>query len=85
MNKDPDSSSLDPTILIDMVNWKMPYGRFKGRLICDLPIEYLIWIKKKGGFPKGRLGVLMAEVHEMKYNDLYNLIWDLKKRYNKKK
>ena len=68
-----------------MVNWEMPFGRFKGRLICDLPIEYLIWIREKGGFPKGRLGVLMAEVYEMKYNDLYDLIRELKKRYYRRR
>ena len=74
----------DPTILVDIVNWRMPYGRFKDRLVCDLPIEYLIWMKQRGGFPKGRLGVLLAEVYEMKYNDLYDLIGELKKRYQRK-
>lgn len=72
----------DPTILIDMVNTRMPFGKFKGRLVCDLPIEYLIWLKKRDGFPKGRLGELMANVYEMKYNDLYGLIAELKRRYS---
>ena len=72
----------DPSILIDMVNWRMPFGRFKGRLICDLPIEYLLWMKQRG-FPEGRLGELMANVCEMKYNDLYDLISNLKRKYNK--
>ena len=74
----------DPSILIDIVNVSMPYGKFKGKLICDLPIEYLIWMKQKEAMPKGRLGQLMEEVYEMKYNDLYNLIWELKKRYGKR-
>ena len=72
----------DPSILIDMVNWRMPFGRFKGRLICDLPIEYLLWMKERG-FPEGRLGVLMANVCEMKYNDLYDLISNIKHNYRK--
>lgn len=72
----------DPSILIDMVNWTMPFGKFKGRLICDLPIEYLLWMKDRG-FPQGRLGILMANVCEMKYNDLYNLIATIKHNYGK--
>lgn len=73
----------DSKILIDIVNWKMPYGKFKGRLICDLPVEYLIWLKQKEALPDGRLGVLLSEVYEMKYNDLYDLLRELKVRYNR--
>jgi uncharacterized protein (DUF3820 family) len=72
----------DPSILIEIVNVRMPFGKFKGRLICDLPIEYLLWMRDRG-FPKGRLGELMANVCEMKYNDLYDLIRTLKYKYGK--
>ena len=72
----------DPTILVDMVNTRMPFGKYKGRLVCDLPLEYLLWMKERE-FPKGRLGVLMANVCEMKYNDLYDLIANLKQHYRK--
>lgn len=72
----------DPSILIEIVNVRMPFGKFKGRLVCDLPIEYLLWMKDRG-FPKGRLGELMANVCEMKYNDLYDLIRTLKCKYGK--
>lgn len=72
----------DPSILIEIVNVRMPFGKFKGRLVCDLPIEYLLWMKDRG-FPKGRLGELMANVCEMKYNDLYDLIRTLKYKYGK--
>jgi uncharacterized protein (DUF3820 family) len=72
----------DPSILIEIVNVRMPFGKFKGRLICDLPIEYLLWMRDRG-FPKGRLGELMANVCEMKYNDLYDLIRTLKYKYSK--
>ena len=64
-----------------MVNTRMPFGKYKGRLISDLPLEYLLWMKERG-FPGGRLGALMANVCEMKYNDLYQMIKDLKNRYH---
>lgn len=60
----------------------MPYGRFKGRKICDLPEEYLLWMKNKG-MPKGRLGELMENVLEMKVNGLYTIIQGLKERYGR--
>lgn len=72
----------DPSILIEIVNVRMPFGKFQGKLICDLPIEYLLWMRDRG-FPNGRLGELMANVCEMKYNDLYDLIRTLKYKYSK--
>lgn len=59
----------------------MPFGRFEGRLLCDLPVSYLEWFVSHGGFPKGRLGELLATVYEIKINGLDEIIWDLKKLY----
>lgn len=73
---------IDTSILTDIVQKRMPFGRFKDYLLCDLPIEYLLWFKQKG-LPKGRLGVLMENVLELKYNDLYHIIAGLKKRYGR--
>ncbi|AJQ95136.1 hypothetical protein YC6258_03100 [Gynuella sunshinyii YC6258] len=48
----------DPENLIKLVRVQMPFGKYSGRLIADLPEEYLLWFEKKD-FPKGQLGELM--------------------------
>jgi Uncharacterized protein conserved in bacteria len=72
-------------ILRQIVNEKMPFGKFSGRLLCDLPVEYLEWFKRKGGFPKGKLGVQLDTVYEIKLNGLENIIYELKKGIGTKK
>ncbi len=52
---------------------KMPFGKYAGRILMDLPEEYLLWFSKKG-FPKGELGHLMAITLEMKINGLERLL-----------
>ncbi len=68
----------DPTILQDLVRIKMPFGKYKDRLICDLPIAYLEWFARKG-FPKGRLGILLETMYEIQLNGLSHLLITLKK------
>ena len=68
----------DITLLTDAVRMKMPVGRFEGRIIADLPISYLEYFKRKGGFPEGRLGQIMETVYEIKINGLDELITKLK-------
>jgi len=51
----------------------MPFGKFKGRRIIDLPEEYLIWFRQKG-FPKGELGRIMQLALELKVNGVEGLI-----------
>ena len=58
----------------------MPFGKYEGRILADLPISNLEWFKRKGGFPKGKLGVLMETVYEIKLNGLEEILWELKKR-----
>jgi uncharacterized protein (DUF3820 family) len=72
----------NPEILKQIVTVKMPFGKFGGRLLCDLPIEYLEWFKRKGDFPKGKLGVQLDTVYEIKLNGLEDIIFELKKRYS---
>jgi len=72
-------SGLDPKILVEAVKLKMPFGRFEGTLVSDLPVSYLEWFKRKGGFPKGRLGVIMETVFEIKINGLDEILTELKK------
>lgn len=56
----------------------MPYGRFKGRLLCDLPVSYLEWFNRNG-FPKDKLGMLLQTIYEIKMNGLEYLLEPLKK------
>jgi uncharacterized protein (DUF3820 family) len=58
---------------------QMPYGRFKGRILCDLPVSYLEWFNRKG-FPKDKLGILLQTIYEIKMNGLEDLLVPLKKR-----
>jgi uncharacterized protein (DUF3820 family) len=71
----------NPQILKDIVRTKMPFGRFEGRLVCDLPVSYLEWFVRKGGFPKGKLGILLETVYEIKLNGLEEIIQKLKKQF----
>ncbi|WP_443937208.1 DUF3820 family protein [Pedobacter sp. MW01-1-1] len=68
---------MDPSLLLDLVNMQMPYGKYKGYLICNLPESYLLWYKDKG-FPKGKLGSLMATMFEIRVNGLEYLLTPLK-------
>ena len=65
-------------ILLSLVETKMPFGRFKNNLLCDLPISYLEWFKRKGGFPKGKLGMQLETVYEIKLNGLDEILMRLK-------
>lgn len=51
----------------------MPFGKFSGRRVIDLPEEYLLWFRQKG-FPKGELGRIMQLALELKINGLEGLI-----------
>jgi uncharacterized protein len=68
----------DHSILTDIVKTKMPFGKYKGVLICDLPVSYLEWFKSKG-FPGGRLGMLLSTTYEIKLNGLGEILVQLKK------
>ena len=59
--------------LIDLAKMKMPFGKYKGTFLIDLPEHYIVWYKNKG-FPKGKLGQQMHLVYELQLNGLENLI-----------
>ncbi len=59
--------------LLKLANSKMPFGKFQGRYLVDLPEPYLVWFKQKG-FPKGEIGGLLEEMFEIKVNGLEKLI-----------
>ena len=58
---------------------KMPFGKYKDLVLCDLPVSYLEWFAKKG-FPPGKLGMLLATLYEIKINGLTYLLEPLKKK-----
>lgn len=69
---------LNPQLLNDLVAMRMPYGKYKGKLLCDIPETYLVWYHSKG-FPAGKLGMLLATLYEIKLNGLEYLLQPLKK------
>lgn len=71
---------MDPKILIELVNVTMPFGKYAGRVLADLPVSYLEWLERKG-FPDGRLGMLLATIYEIKINGLEYLLAPLRKRF----
>jgi uncharacterized protein (DUF3820 family) len=68
----------EPQLLLLLVTTKMPFGKYKNAIICDLPVSYLEWFNKKG-FPEGKLGMLLHTMYEIKLNGLGYLIEPLKK------
>jgi uncharacterized protein (DUF3820 family) len=68
---------MNPEILTQLVSMKMPFGKYQGNLICNLPESYLVWFNQKG-FPPGKLGILLATMYEIKLNGLEYLLLPLK-------
>jgi uncharacterized protein (DUF3820 family) len=63
----------DSKILVEIVQTKMPFGKYKGTLISDLPVYYLEWLHNKG-FPPGKLGMMLGSVYEIKINGLNSIL-----------
>lgn len=75
MNDNPQPNG---ELLLELVGMKMPFGKYKDQLICNLPESYLVWFKSKG-FPQGKLGMLLQTMYEIKLNGLEDLLRPLKK------
>ena len=71
----------DKQFLIDVSKMRMPYGKYKGKFLIDLPEHYIVWYHNKG-FPKGKLGQMLGLVYELQLNGLEELIREIKKRYS---
>ena len=69
---------MDPDDLQRLVDTAMPYGKYQGRLLADLPGAYLAWFARKG-FPPGQLGRLLALALEIDHNGLSGLLDPLRK------
>jgi uncharacterized protein (DUF3820 family) len=71
-NGQPDSS-----ILLELANTTMPFGKYAGRVLMDLPEPYLVWFSQQG-FPKGKLGEQLQFLYEIKLNGLEGLLKPLR-------
>ncbi len=70
---------MDSDSLEKLVTREMPYGKYQGRLMADLPGDYLNWFAREG-FPKGEIGRLLALMHEIDHNGLSALLDPLRRR-----
>lgn len=70
---------MNPEHLKRLVSTAMPYGKYQGRLIADLPGQYLNWFARVG-FPPGELGKLLALMQELDHNGLSSLLDPLRQQ-----
>ncbi|WP_396588581.1 DUF3820 family protein [Bermanella sp. R86510] len=63
--------------LLALANMEMPFGKYKGKVLMDLPEEYLLWFQHKG-WPEGRLGMLLGLTLEVKMNGLESILVPLR-------
>jgi uncharacterized protein (DUF3820 family) len=74
-----DALTMQAEDLQKLVERPMPFGKYQGRLIADLPGEYLNWFAREG-FPKGEIGRLLQLMHEIDHNGLSDLLTPLRQR-----
>ncbi len=72
---------MNPEDLELLVTRQMPFGKYKGRLIADVPGNYLVWFSREG-FPKGEIGRLLALMLEIDHNGLGPLLDPLRRKYS---
>lgn len=77
----PDMQN-DHQILIKLAHTKMPFGKYEGKYLIDLPEYYVVWYQNKG-FPKGALGAQLQLVYELKLNGLEELVRNIKRQFPK--
>lgn len=63
--------------LTELANYRMPFGKYKDRYLVDIPDAYYVWFNRKG-FPEGKLGEMLAAMHEIKINGLEKLLYPLR-------
>ncbi len=72
-----EEEKFNSEVLLKIAKTQMPFGKFKGRLLIDLPEPYLVWFANRG-FPQGNLGKLLGIVYEVKVNGLEYLFKPLR-------
>ncbi|ERH63732.1 hypothetical protein N172_21265 [Pantoea dispersa EGD-AAK13] len=70
---------MDKQQLVEIANTAMPFGKYKGRMLIDVPEEYLLWFARKNEFPAGKLGELMQLTLAIKIEGLQGLVKPLKR------
>ncbi len=80
MQKQPQPNS---NVLIELFTTKMPFGKYKGKIIADLPTYYLEWFSAKG-FPQGKLGMLLSTLFEIRTNGLTEILEPIRKMVGNK-
>ena len=73
-----EKEGFDHGALLELASARMPFGKYKDRLLVDLPEPYVVWFARNG-FPQGKLGRMLAAVYEIKVNGLEYLFTDLPK------
>ena len=72
-----DAASLHSEQMLKLARYRMPFGKYKGQLLIDLPEPYVVWFAKQG-FPQGELGVMLGILYEIKLNGLEYLFKPLR-------
>ncbi|MBU1078941.1 MAG: DUF3820 family protein [Spirochaetes bacterium] len=68
-----DHDHIDPALLVRLANARMPFGKYAGRLLIDLPEAYVVWFSHKG-YPRGEIGELLESLYAIKENGLEPLL-----------
>jgi len=79
MGTPDDEVAGDLDELLAPASMRMPFGRYRGRLLIDLPEPYVVWFARHG-FPEGKLGRMLRAVYEIKVNGLEYLFTPLRQR-----
>ena len=66
------------SMLCTLVSVRMPFGKYKDRILCDLPESYLVWLHQKGS-PPGEIGIQLSALYEIKLNGLEYLLKPIRK------
>jgi len=67
----------DSSFLVELIQTKMPYGKYEGRYIHQIPVHYLEWMQKQG-WPNGKLGQFLATMYEIKINGIEQILEPIK-------
>lgn len=73
---------MDPQFMIELVNARMPFGKYEGQYITNLPVHYLEWFEREG-FPAGKLGQQIATMFEIKTNGLDTVLTPIIKEHRR--